>query len=104
MGGRGRSFGHLANQANRQEVKENCVMAKEKTLGGKHLAVKPPSVLLWISVKFFAKVAVKAKVAQLVEHRFRKAGVVSSILTFGSSIKVRSFLEIFSLAVAKESH
>ena len=39
----------------------------------------------WISVKFFAKVAVKAKVAQLVEHRFRKAGVVSSILTFGSN-------------------
>lgn len=27
-----------------------------------------------------------AKVAQLVEHSFRKAGVVSSILTFGSDI------------------
>lgn len=29
-----------------------------------------------------------AKVAQLVEHRFRKAGVVSSILTFGSKWKI----------------
>ena len=37
----------------------------------------------------------KAYVAQLVEHRFRKAGVDSSILSIGSAIKENDFFVKF---------